>query len=498
MRSGQDREAQVQMLKQPSEQQPELDSRERWLLFQAVNAMDLYGGLNSKLLVRRERERIRFVKLDEYQDPPIMGDTVLELTDEDDVDSYPEIRRYFTDVDHQTLINMGDGLAQGAEVLTPYTNGWQVYGQVVDETILLRLSEIRNSRKDYSTCLAIAAQEISPITAAKKIAVSPRTFSAALDRLRALQYIADSVRKDNASNKVRVYITDAGMATLSLAAALSTTKGSEIKKVRASVSNLRVEQEDLFVEIVDLFKAKRDGGFRLYETTFTMFLMSQDNNTQLRNVDEKEHGDLKALLSCFSHSDTNLYTLTGEGERLYNRLKHGQQEPATGSMAEVVGAPALPPQDWTFVKDKKLRDILERDYAELQKVVRAEAPKSILLLSGAILEAALVDVLQSKRRTVKFRNLYFSSPANTRTPPPLLNWDLTILIKVASGLGILDYNATIDVRAVQEFRNLVHPTREHRLKANIDQGTANIMIELLKRSLNQLSSQQQKGTSQAI
>ena len=254
----------------------------------------------------------------------------------------------------------------------------------------------------------------------------------------------------------------------------------------------------MFVEIVDLFKAERESGFRLYENTFTMSLAKRGGHAPLRNVDEKERGDLKALLPYFSHSDTNLYTLTGEGERLYNRLKHGQQEPATGSMAEVVGAPALPPQDWTFVKDEKLRDILERDYAELQKVVQAEALKSILLLSGAILEAVLADVLQGKRRTAKLRRLYWDSPATTKTPPPPFKWELDKLIKVAAGLEILDYNATIDVRAVQQFRNLVHPTREHRLKANIDQGTATIMIELLKRILDQLSSQQRKGTSQAI
>lgn len=152
----------------------------------------------------------------------------------------------------------------------------------------------------------------------------------------------------------------------------------------------------------------------------------------------------------------------------------------------------LPEQDFSFMRNARLREIAARDYSELRVVAGVVAPKSIMLLCGAIMETMLGDAIKHKRRTPKMLTLYNTgSNSPVKKLPMLLRWELDRLIAVAVGYGILDHNSGIDTTAIREYRNLVHPLREYRLGANVDQESANIMLNLLMRVLRQLSQRQQ-------
>ena len=101
--------------------------------------------------------------------------------------------------------------------------------------------------------------------------------------------------------------------------------------------------------------------------------------------------------------------------------------------------------DLPFMKDQRLKTIVERDYAELQELDADKMPKSMLVLCGSILEGLLLDaIITSKYWTPKEANERF----------------LKDMIHPAKAQGIIQHDNLSDVLRV--FRNLVHPAREIR------------------------------------
>lgn len=47
----------------------------------------------------------------------------------------------------------------------------------------------------------------------------------------------------------------------------------------------------------------------------------------------------------------------------------------------------LPVQTWDFVENDTLKAMLRRDYSELDELLKVDAPKSVLIMCGSILEA---------------------------------------------------------------------------------------------------------------
>ena len=44
-----------------------------------------------------------------------------------------------------------------------------------------------------------------------------------------------------------------------------------------------------------------------------------------------------------------------------------------------------------FIRDVRLRTIIERDYAELPRLSTESTPKTVLILAGGIIESLLID-----------------------------------------------------------------------------------------------------------
>ncbi|MCF6348314.1 MAG: hypothetical protein L3J20_08455 [Flavobacteriaceae bacterium] len=119
-----------------------------------------------------------------------------------------------------------------------------------------------------------------------------------------------------------------------------------------------------------------------------------------------------------------------------------------------------------FITDEKFRDILERDFEELTKCLESECSKSVLILSGSIIEAILSD--------------YFSSfPPEGKTKKKILSFDLYQLIELAEGNKLIS-KSTKDLSTVlKNYRNLIHPGREIRKNETFDFDTAVVAKSLL-------------------
>lgn len=112
--------------------------------------------------------------------------------------------------------------------------------------------------------------------------------------------------------------------------------------------------------------------------------------------------------------------------------------------------------DFTFIADPEVQRIIERDYAELQNLDSNKTPKSVLVISGGIIEGLLCDAIITS-------GYWSTKEANERF--------LKDMIYPSKSQGIVQHDNLSEVLRV--FRNLIHPAREIRDKLVFDESHAN-------------------------
>jgi len=131
-------------------------------------------------------------------------------------------------------------------------------------------------------------------------------------------------------------------------------------------------------------------------------------------------------------------------------------------------------EDFFFVSDVKLKEIIQRDYEEVQKVRSVNAVKATIVLSGSLIEALLLDSLIKDEQ---------KATTSIKAPPKkiLSEWNLNELIIVARDLGIISSDAASRfIDPIRDFRNLIHPGKEKRSKMKFSMEEANIAFQVLK------------------
>ncbi len=132
------------------------------------------------------------------------------------------------------------------------------------------------------------------------------------------------------------------------------------------------------------------------------------------------------------------------------------QPPQPRRVSEVALEQSLP--DLSFVADKKLREILVRDYLELTRVRSVSATKSRLILAGGLIEGLLLDALE--RPPQKAPHAKSAEKDRNGLVLPLSEWSLISLIKVARELGFISTGTQKMCDFARDFRNLIHPEKE--------------------------------------
>jgi len=126
-----------------------------------------------------------------------------------------------------------------------------------------------------------------------------------------------------------------------------------------------------------------------------------------------------------------------------------------------------------FIHDKKFKEILERDYNELNSCFTTKSSKSILLLSGSIVESVLTDFFIENLPTGKSKSDILKSNLGT-----LLDYTETakLITSKEKQLAII----------IKDYRNLIHPGKEIRTKEEFDFETAKLAKILLDIILKKL------------
>jgi len=180
----------------------------------------------------------------------------------------------------------------------------------------------------------------------------------------------------------------------------------------------------------------------------------------------------------FSHTGTSqrrLYYATGilgVIEMVLARLE--------AVIEESKSTPVTETREFRFVAEGKLRGILERDYAEIQRAYVSECWKSVIILSGSAIEAILLDRLQTEAAKARL-----SSKAPRE--PDITRWDLAQLIDVTVDLWPDLAGVEKLSHSVRGYRNLVHPGNEIRTGLTVAREEARIALEVLNLVHRELS-----------
>ncbi|MBD3630497.1 hypothetical protein [Cyclobacterium sp.] len=119
-----------------------------------------------------------------------------------------------------------------------------------------------------------------------------------------------------------------------------------------------------------------------------------------------------------------------------------------------------------FISDQNFREILERDFEELNKCAANNCTKSVLLLSGSIIEAILADYF-----------INFSIEGLKKKA--VLSMDLFGLIEKAYEAKLISQSTKELSTVIKNYRNLIHPGREIRKNESFDENTGDVAKSVL-------------------
>jgi len=182
-------------------------------------------------------------------------------------------------------------------------------------------------------------------------------------------------------------------------------------------------------------------------------------------------------LGYFSHRGTNYRLFHSPGIIAFVEAALARLEAAVD---ESESTPVTETREFKFVTDGRLRKILERDYAEIQRAYVSECWKSVIIISGGAIEAILLDQLQADAAGAR---------ASSKAPreADISRWDLAQLIDVAVDLRPELGGVEKLSHSVREYRNLVHPGSEIRTGLRFGKEEARIALEVLNLVHRELS-----------
>jgi len=134
-----------------------------------------------------------------------------------------------------------------------------------------------------------------------------------------------------------------------------------------------------------------------------------------------------------------------------------------------------------------MQRILENRWNECIKCVEAEAPLAATVMMGGLLEGLLlarINQLTDRRPIVNAR----SAPKDHKTGKTLnLNqWGLKDFISVAHELGWISPTTRDIGNFVRDYRNYIHPQKEHSHGVNISPEDAKTLWEIAKSVARQI------------
>jgi hypothetical protein len=136
--------------------------------------------------------------------------------------------------------------------------------------------------------------------------------------------------------------------------------------------------------------------------------------------------------------------------------------------------------------DTALVQILNSRINEINKNIKTNAPLSVVIMCGSVLEGILLGVAVSK---MKDFNISTASPKNKDSGKVLAfhEWTLSNFIDVAHSIGLIGLDVKKYSHSLRDFRNYIHPYQQMSSQFDPDIETAKISWQVLKAAIIDLT-----------
>lgn len=201
-----------------------------------------------------------------------------------------------------------------------------------------------------------------------------------------------------------------------------------------------------------------------------------ETNPKIGNIFLEFHPD---SYHYYRHEQDNKRWYDGDGIKVHVNRNFGILK-ARFEAIESQDKPQLISQaSFGFVNNNKLKEIAERDFRELQLAWISRSWKSVIILSGGLLEALLLDTLLQDEKNA------LACPKAPQKKPDLKGWDLSELIGVANELKKIKVGVDKFSNSLREYRNLVHPGKEMISGLEVREEEATIALNVIKMVLRE-------------
>jgi len=134
--------------------------------------------------------------------------------------------------------------------------------------------------------------------------------------------------------------------------------------------------------------------------------------------------------------------------------------------------------------DPTVTSILEGRLREVEQGLRAKTALSVIMMSGSLLEGALLGV--ALQRPSDFNRMGSSPKDKMGKVRPFHEWSLAQFIDAACDLKILKLDVKKFSHVLRDFRNYIHPYEQMASGFTPDMHTAEICFQVLKAALADL------------
>ncbi len=167
--------------------------------------------------------------------------------------------------------------------------------------------------------------------------------------------------------------------------------------------------------------------------------------------------------SSFWQIENGIVALNDPGRDFLKNYKSPLEEPqpVEESKIEEIRASNISVPEFAFINDSKIKDILKRDWIEIQRSLLVDNWKSAIILCGGVLEALLLDSLRSREKEARnAKTRLLQQDHSISKGSSVGSWDLYTLIQVASELKLITKSGQKIGDVLRDFRNLIHPQKE--------------------------------------
>lgn len=268
----------------------------------------------------------------------------------------------------------------------------------------------------------------------------------------------------------------------------------KIRTIAKHLSNDAIFESNCIFECAYAFgKVEDNRATELYEE---LVKREPENSSALNNlgVRYQNQGELYKALRCYEKA----HTLSPKDDLYKNNMQstkeaiQRQREAEIFEVAELISIDTLEDIGYTTelcqkvlqIADADMRDIIQRDLRECAVAVVAKQDKLATIMCGSIVEALLMQRIV-EQGFLKY-DISAISSSKRASSYPASEMGLNELLYVADKEKILNKNSYHLGHYIRDYRNVVHPAKEIRMKEDVSHENVTTMWSVLMRLIYDL------------